>query len=77
MKFLCIAFEKKSPKNSISVKMGVQNDKRRKVSTFFAKLQEQKNRRMTINNGFVPKEKRKFLVLKGDVALRENDSFLP
>ena len=57
--------------------MGVQNDKRRKVSTFFAKLQEQKNRRMTINNGFVPKEKRKFLVLKGDVALRESDSFLP
>ena len=51
--------------------MGVQNDKRRKVSTFFAKLQEQKNRRMTINNGFVPKEKRKFLVLISEPASGE------
>ena len=32
---------------------------------------------MTINNGCTTTSKRKVLVLKCDVALRENDSFLP
>ena len=69
--------KKKSPlpKNSISVKMGVCWTTKEK--RFFAKLQERKNRRMTISTMEVLYVPKSFFTLICNVALceSENDSF--